>query len=176
MSLRASLMLALVVGGGCSTGITAPSDAGADLSAAASDLSGGCSLAFGGDVSLTVACDIFLCHQIDIDQDDLDLSGAGTDPSMAHAILDVAGTFAVRSYTRADLRGVDVGVTDNGKHYAAGGANGTASVTITGVSPPTNACNGVAHGAAQASLVEIVADDAGAPSVGPGRVTLAATF
>lgn len=170
-----------IVVAGCTTGITAPMDMAtpppADLSAT-SDLGTGCTLAFSGDVNVTVACRIFLCHPTDGMVEDLDLAGPIDDPRGPHAIFDVDGAFALRSYTRADLRSIDVGIMVGGKSYVARDANGTAAVTISGVQPPSGSdvCSGVAHGTATATLVELVTEDGGTQSAGPGRVTVNATF
>lgn len=175
--------LLLVAVAGCTTGITAPMDMAApaanDLPAATSDMTQGCTLAFSGDVPMTVACRIFLCRPPDASGDQLDLAGPFPDnPTNAHAIFGVSGMLAVGSYARADLKIVDVGIMSGGKDYRAQATNGTAAVTISGVQAPnaTDPCSGVAHGTATATLVELDTIDGGTQVVGPGRVMLNATF
>ena len=173
----AALVVAML--GGCTTGITAPMDmsAAADLSAAATDMTPGCTLAFSGDVNMTVPCRIFLCHPTDGTFDDLDLAGPVGDTTGAHAIFDVDGMFALQSYSAAQLRTIDVGINSATKSYRAQGGLGTGAVTITAVTRPSmDPCDGAAHGTATATLVEFVTDDGGTSSAGPGRVTLSATF
>ena len=169
-------MLLLAVGG-CSSGIRALADLGvaADLSVG-SDMAGSCTLRFGGDVSLTLPCRDFLCHPPAPDNyDSLDLAGPIDNPSAAHAIFEVGGSFALRSYTGAELKTLDVGVVVNGTRYGSV-ASGT-SLTISGMTRPSaEPCDGVAHGSAQASLVELDLTDGGVNAVGPGRATLNATF
>jgi hypothetical protein len=176
---RLGALLLAVVMGGCSTGITAPMDMGApqDLSAAASDMTTGCTLAFTGDVNMTVPCRIFLCHPTGGTFDDLDLAGPIDNPTGAHAAFDADGMFALQSYTRAQLRSVDIGINSATKSYRAIDTIGSAAVTISAVTPPSmDPCDGVAHGTATATLDEYVIDDGGMASPGPGRVMLTATF
>jgi hypothetical protein len=148
-----------------------------DLSAAASDMTTGCTLAFTGDVNMTVPCRIFLCHPTGGTFDDLDLAGPIDNPTGAHAIFDVDGMFALQSYSAAQLRTIDVGIINGTKSYRAQGGLGTGAVTITAVTRPSmDPCDGSAHGTATATLDEFVIDDGGMGSAGPGRVTLNATF
>src|SRR3954468_20215609 len=122
--MRAWGAAALLALAGCTTGITAPMDlgAGGDLSAAASDMATGCTLAFTGDVNMTVPCRIFLCHPTGgtDNYDALSLAGPIDNPTGAHAIFDVDGMFALRSYARAELRVLDVGIMTASKWYRAG--------------------------------------------------------
>jgi hypothetical protein len=175
--LGAMLLAALVAG--CSTGITAPMDMGAaaDLSAGANDMTTGCTLVFSGDVSMTVACRPFLCHPTGENFDDLDLAGPLGDTTGAHAIFDVDAMFALQSYAAGQLRTIDVGIMSATKSYRAQGGLGTASLTITGVTRPSmDPCDGGAHGMATATLDEVVIDDGGMTSPGPGRVMMTASF
>jgi hypothetical protein len=178
---RWGALLLVAVGGGCSTGITAPADmsAAADLSAAAGDMASGCTMTFGGDASLTASCNTFLCHPTGGDNyDDLSLVGLNpSDPGNANAHFDVDGMFALRSYTSGELRSFNASVVINGIRYEAGNGQGSATLTVTGMTRPSaSPCDGGAHGTAQASLVEIDTNDGGTTDVGPGRLTLAATF
>lgn len=174
----AAALLALA---GCTTGITAPMDmgAGGDLSATANDMASGCTLAFSGDINMTVPCRIFLCHPTGGTEnyDDLDLAGPIDNPMGAHAIFDVDGMFALKSYTRAELRTLDVGIFTATKTYRAGDAFGTGTLTVTDITRPSaSPCDGSAHGAATATLDEIVDEDGGTQTSGPGRVMMTATF
>jgi len=175
--LGAATLLALA---GCTTGITAPMDmgAGGDLSAMANDMASGCSLAFTGDVNMTFACRVFLCHPTGGDNyDDLALAGPVDNPTSAHAIFDVDGMFALKSYTRAELRTLDVGIIVGGKSYRAGDQFGTGTVTVTDLTRPSaSPCDGSAHGSATATLDELVDADGGGQISGPGRVMVSATF
>src|SRR6476469_6036390 len=173
----AAALLALA---GCTTGITAPMDMGApeDLSATANDMASGCTLAFTGDVNMTVPCRIFLCHPTGGDNyDDLDLAGPIDNPTGAHAIFDVDGMFALKSYARAELRTLDVGIMTATKRYRAGDAFGTGALDVYDITRPSaSPCDGSAHGSATATLDELVDDDGGVTTSGPGRVMMTASF
>src|SRR3954453_18341815 len=106
----AAALLALA---GCTTGITAPMDMGAadDLSAA-TDMTSACTFVFSGDASLTIACRPFLCHPTGGTEnyDALDLAGPIDNTYFAHAIFNVDGMLALRSYTTPDFSQIDVGL------------------------------------------------------------------
>ncbi|MGZ3443775.1 MAG: hypothetical protein ACXVDD_29845, partial [Polyangia bacterium] len=112
--------------------------------------------------------------------DSVSLAGPFPDnPSLAHARFNVDGMIALRTYTSAELLEIDVGVTVNGVDYRAESMYGSATLTISDVVARPSAdpgCDGVMHGSATASLVELDDGDGGGQVVGPGRVTLAATF
>ena len=171
--------MAAVVGG-CSSGITAPADlrVASDLSAAASDLASGCTLTYSGDAAATIDCRVFLCHPAGTTEY-LDITGPIDNPTEANAHFNVDATYAVRSYTTADLSSFDAGIVLGGKRYSLQPTTPGATVTLTIDSvaePTTDPCTGVAHGSAQTTLVEQIADDGGLPADGPGRLMLNAKF
>src|SRR6184192_883488 len=158
--------LLLIAAGGCSTGITAPMDmsAAADLATPVTgDLAAGCTLAFSGDVNMIIACRPFLCHPTSYE--DIDLAGPIDNPTYAHASFDVDGAFALRSYTTADFRSVDIGIMGGGIFYRTEKFYGSATLAVSALQEPPSAsdpCGGsFAHGTATATLVELDDGDGG---------------
>jgi hypothetical protein len=154
-------------------GCSSPRSSTADL-AMAPDMSQACTIVASGDVTMSIACRNFLCHPPGYE--DLDLAGP-VDMPEDHASFDVDGAFALRSYAAADLKRFDLGLrSDAGTTYRAQPtmAGSTVSLTLSNIVEPGDPCTGVAHGSAQATLVEI--DPlTGMPSA-TGRVTATITF
>jgi hypothetical protein len=154
---------------GCSSSKSGPADM-----TTAPDLSPVCTINTSGDVTASIACRNFLCHPPGYE--DLDLAGP-VDMPWHHAIFDVDGAFALRSYAAADLKTFDVGVRgDTGKSYSAQPtlAGSTVSLTLSHIVEPNDPCSGLANGSAQATLVEY--DTSTGMPTGSGRVTATITF